>query len=527
MRSALPVLIVALLTRCLPAKTITVDGRDSAAIDAAIARCEAGDTVVLGEGTFTITRAVAPKAKTCLRGASQDKTILRFAGEKPSSMISLSGCDDVEVCHLTLDGSRNAGARQGISAGNAKRLNLHHLTIRNLVKGPGFGPHGILFSGANPSKERGVTDSVISDCRITNVGVGAKYGGGIRLSWGSSRNRVSRCTIDKTGRGGIFADNGSNDLVIAHNTVTGSGGEGLGIEIWGHCDGCVVEDNRIDHWLSVGGCDRAAVRRNVISDKSGSVKFCGIEGIGSYLVITDNLVDGGQMIGLSVSANVKKDYVLWARNTVKGCHQWGAQFQGDKTGIACHYLYRCRFIATPVGKKPVWYAGDEGHGFRANGNNRNLTFEECTFARNGRLGLQLIGKGVDALAFVRCTIADNKGPAIRGPSGYTALEWLDCKVTGNGSDTFPPDKPFASPAPIASFDAPTTAHVGKPVRFVSTSQARAGKIQAQLWDLGDGPPHTDAVATHTYSKPGTYRVTLIIWNEPGRAARAETCVIVK
>ncbi|MBN1346725.1 MAG: right-handed parallel beta-helix repeat-containing protein [Phycisphaerae bacterium] len=524
---AFGVLTILLASHPLPAKTITATGTDTPAIEAAIAQSNTGDTVFLPEGTYTITKPVAPKSKTCLRGAGRDETILRFVADKPAPMIVLANCDDVELCHLALDGANNANAAQGISAANARRLNLHHLTIRNLVKGQGFGPHGILFSGANPSKENGVTDSVISDCRIENVGIGAKFGGAIRLSWGSSRNQVLRCTIDNTGRGGIFADNGSNDLVIRHNTVTRSGGEGLGIEVWGHCDRAVIEDNRIDHWLSVGGCNLAAVRRNVISDKSGTYKFCGIEGIGSYLVITDNLVDGGQKIGLSVSAPIKKDYVLWARNTVKNCNQWAAQFQGDSTGIACHYLYQCKFVETPIGKGPVWYPGDEGHGFRANGNNRNLTFEDCEFARNGRLGLQLIGKGIDALSFLRCAIKDNKGPAVLGPSDYTALEWVDCTATGSGGNTLPPARPFKSPPPVASFEAPDKARAGQPVDFVSTSRAKSGKIRAILWDFGDGPPCIDAKAIHTYHAPGPYRVTLIVWDEHGRAARAEKCVVIK
>ena len=40
--------------------------------------------------------------------------------------------------------------------------------------------------------ERGVTDSRITDCRIENIGVGAEYGGGIRLAWGCVRNQVLR-----------------------------------------------------------------------------------------------------------------------------------------------------------------------------------------------------------------------------------------------------------------------------------------------------------------------------------------------
>ncbi len=515
-----------LATSIAHANTITVSGSDSDAIAAAIAESGPGDTVSLPAGAYAIRQAIQPKSETRLIGAGQDATILRFTGDSPSVIMSLTDCEDVEICDLTLDGAGNPNATQGISASNARRLNLHHLTIRDLVKTGTFGPHGVLFSGQSVTRERGVTDSEIADCRIENIGVGAKFGGGIRLAWGSSRNRVLRNTIHNTGRGGIFADNGSTDVVIQSNRVSGSGGEGLGIEVWGGCDRAVIEDNRIDHWLSIGGCDYCAVRRNVISDKSGTYKFCGIEGIGSYLVITDNTVDGGQKIGLSVSGPQPKQYVYWARNTVRECNQWGAQFQGEAGGIAYHYLYRCKFLATPIGRGPVWYPGDEGHGFRTNGHCRDLTFEECEFSGNDRLGIQLGGADVDRLRFVRCVIKDNKGPAVRGPADYSALEWTDCAVEANCSDTLPPDIPFPSPTPSVAFDAPATTRVGQPVLFASSAQAADAEIVAVLWDFGDGPPSAERDPAHIYHKPGVYRITLLAWDNTGRAARAERKVRV-
>ncbi|MBU0717164.1 MAG: right-handed parallel beta-helix repeat-containing protein, partial [Planctomycetes bacterium] len=227
-------------------RIITVNGFDSAAIRVRIEQAEPGDVVKLGPGTYTITEAIKPGSGMRIIGAGQDKTVIHFAGEKPGVMMSLSGCEDVEVAHLTLDAENNPNVQQGIAGGNARRLKIHHVTIRNLVKSKTFGPHAIFFSGKNPTRENGVTDSEISDCLIENIGIEAKFGGGIRLAWGSSRNRVLRNVIRNTGRGGIFGDNGSNDLVIRENTVSGSGGEGLAIEVWGHCDRSVIEDNRID-----------------------------------------------------------------------------------------------------------------------------------------------------------------------------------------------------------------------------------------------------------------------------------------
>jgi PKD domain/Right handed beta helix region len=506
------------------AETITVDGDDSSAIAAAITQAQPGDTVLLPSGTYNIQTAVKPESGTHMKGAGQDRTVLHFVGQSPSAMLDLSDCEDAEVSHLTLDAALNTSATQGVYATNARRLNIHHVTIRNLGGADSFGPHGILFSGQNPTREKGVTDSIIADCTIENIAVGKKFGSGIRMAWGSSRNRILRNTVSGTGRGGIFGDNGSTDLVIQGNTVAGSGGEGLGIEVWGGCDRATIEGNRIDHWLSIGGCDYAAVRGNTISEKSGTYKFCGIEGIGSYCVYADNIVDGGAKIGLSVSGKQPKEHVLWSNNTVRGCNQWGSQFQGEAGGIAYHYLYNCTFESMPVSVGPVWYPGDEGHGFRINGNTRHVTFEECQFTQNARLGIQCCGTGIDGLSFVKCAIAGNRGGAMSGPGDYTALDWSGCTVSGNGSDAVPPAKPFRHPAPTVSFEAPATARVGESVSFKETSEGAQGAIAAVLWDFGAGVPSTDKAPSHTYGKIGTHSITLIAWDEAGRAGRAERTI---
>lgn len=510
------------------AAVIPVRGTDSAAIAAAVARSAPGDTIRLPAGVYTLTTAVRPRSRTRLLGAGVDRTVLRFAGKEPASLIHLEGCEDVEVAGMTLDGAGNPQARQGVSAHDSRRLRLHHLRIRNLVKGEGFGPHGIYFTGVDPTREKGVTDSEIADCRLEDIGVGAAYGGGIRLNWGSARNRVLRCTIRNTGRGGIFGGNGATDLIIRENTVAGSGGEGLGIEVWGGCERAVIEDNRVDHWISIDNSSYSAVRRNVVRARSGAPKLAGLELVASsFCVFTDNVVDGGQQIGISVSNQPEKNYVYWGYNRIADCAQWGAQIQGDAGGAAYHYFYRCTFDQMSVGPDKAAYPGDEGHGFRTNSNARHLTLEECAFRDNGRLGLQLGGAAVDSLSFVRCTISGNRGAAVSGPGSYTALEWVDCRVGNNGSDALPAAKPFPRAAPMASLSFPATARVGEAVRFRSVSRAAGGgKIARVLWDFNDGIPSTDETATHIFGKAGSYRVTLLVWDDAGRGARAEKRILI-
>jgi hypothetical protein len=519
----LPITIILALVAAKPATVIEPKGFDSPSIAAAISQAQAGDTVRLPEGTFSLTEPVRPKSGIKLLGAGQEKTRLVYRGTNPAVLIGLNTCLDVELAHMTLDGRNNPLVQQGITGGDSRRLWLHHLTIRNL-KAKTWGPHAILFSGRNPSMEGGVTDSRISDCRIEDIGLEAEYGGGIRMAWGSVRNQVLGNVIHNTGRGGIFGDH-SPELIIRNNRVSGSHGEGLGIEIWGGCRRSLIEDNVIDHWLSVDGGTQSAVRRNVIGSDDGTLKFLGIEIIAQDVVVTDNCVQRGAHIGLSVSNVPVKNNVYWGYNTVRDCAQWGAQLQGDSGGIAHQYFYHCTFENTVRGHAKAAYPQDSGHGFRTNGACRGLVFEDCSFRNNGGYGVQLGGQGVDALDFFRSAITGNRLAAVSGPSQYTALVFRDCKVEGNQDNRLPPAKPFRNSPPLADFLVSGPIRVGEAVQFQCRSQPAAGIVD-RLWDLGDGIPEVAAGPKHTFSRPGKYRVTLVVWDKDGRGAQAERTIEV-
>ena len=499
-------------------------GFDSEAIDKALEQSEPGDTIQLREGVYQLIKAISVPSQRKLIGAGQAKTKLVFAGEKASVLVALNGCEDVELAHLTLDGENNPLVHQGIGGGNARRLWLHHLTIRNL-KAKTWGPHGILFSGRNPTMEQGVTDSRIADCLIENVGLDAEYGGGIRLAWGSTRNRVEDNVIRNTGRGGIFGDH-SAELVIQRNCVSGSGGTGLGIEIWGGCPRSLIEDNTVDHWISVDKGDQSSVRRNTIGTDDGTLKGYGIEIIARDIVVTDNVVSRGASIGLSISNRPVKDNVYWGYNTIRDCVQWGAQLQGDEGGGSRHYFYDCVFENTVRGDPRARYPQDSGHGFRINGNCRSLVFERCEFRDNGGLGFQPGGANVDRLEFVDCVFSGNEMAAVSRPSGATRMSFLRCQASQNRSDQLPAAKPLSLATPNATFQIRDELEAGKPVRFRCTSTADTGEIVKRLWDFGEGIPELTKESTHTFGKPGEYRVTLVVWDNEGLGTRVEKTIRV-
>ncbi|MGO8699539.1 MAG: right-handed parallel beta-helix repeat-containing protein [Limisphaerales bacterium] len=498
---------------------------DAAAIQKAIDAAGSGDTLSLPAGTFLVDRVLRAKSGVKIRGAGQGKTIIKCNASGQIDFFDLSGTRHVELSDFTIEGNGDSNAHDGVFAKTGGGHFIHRLAIQNL--GSLSGPLGIHFVGTDGNYSNGVSDCVIADNTIRNIGVKSEWGGGIRLSWGSSRNQVLRNVVDSTGRGGIFANDGSMDLVIRGNVVTRSGRkqEKLGIELWGNCDRGVVEDNRIDHWLSLSGCSLVAARRNIISDTSGGIGFIGLEIIAQDAVVTDNLVDGGQQMGVSVSNDAHNERQYCAYNTIRNMIQWGAQLQGDRTGARLLYYYRNRFLTTQRGNKAAIYPGADGRGFRFNGNCQGVTLDSNEISHNPAEGLELGGSGLDQISVVNNTISGNGFDAVRGDAGGD-LEWTGNTVAGNGSNNQLRSRGFPQPKPAAEFSCPAAALTGQAVDFANASSAAGGGIAHVLWDFGEGVPSARFNDTHTYSRAGTYRVTLVVWDSHLRGAIQERSITI-
>ena len=265
----------------------------------------------------------------------------------------------------------------------------------------------------------------------------------------------------------------------------------------------------------------------MIGTDDGTWKGYGLEILARDMVVTDNVVNRGSHIGLSVSIKAVKNNVFWGYNTIRDCIQWGVQLQGETGGIARHYFYRCTFSNTIRGARRATYPDDSGHGFRTNGNCRELVCEECTFAKNGGYGIQLGGEEVDSITFLRSSIERN-GPAgddrafsIHG-SGIRRLQsrrepgrQVDRGQAISGAGTH-------GRLPLAG------CHSGWQRGRGSSAYQKpaAGEIVERLWDFSDGIPETTSAPEHIFEWPGSYRVTLIVWDRAGRGGRAEKTIRV-
>ena len=493
------------------------DGKDdSVALNQAFEAAKPGDELLLPEGTFHIAASLRLYSGITFKGAGQAKTRLVFAGEKRITLIGISEASKVELCHLTLDGMNNPMAGQGVVASKSDNIFVHHLTIQNFVDTGSFGPHAILFSHTS--------DSVISDNIIRNIAPEDEWGAGMRVGDHSLRCVIERNNIDNTGRGGIFTNNGASDAVIRDNVVTRSGGIGFAIEVHSGSVRTVIEDNVVDHGLSIvsGNC---AVRRNIVTDADGIWKAYGIEGGGGPDgVVTDNVIHYGQTQGISMSGGHTRR-IFWGYNQFVCCSMWGMQIQGqsDEKNIHSLYFYKNIFSRTMKGHPSVIYKGADGHAIRLNNHLSHIVFDSNRIENNGGQGFQILGKDVNSFTFVNNVIANNRSASIRNYPGDKVI-WENNLVAGNGTNIVLETKGDMGVMPVASFTVKSNARVGEMVSFKNTSKD-VENIEHVLWDFDDGIPCMEMNPVYTYPKPGLYRVNLLVWNKQGNVSRAAELMI--
>jgi len=72
--------------------------------------------------------------------------------------------------------------------------------------------------------------------------------------------------------------------------------------------------------------------------------------------------------------------------------------------------------------------------------------------------------------------------------------------------------------PTAEFTAPTAAKAGDKVKLDASASADDGKITKWYWEFGDSATSEGKKATHAWTEPGTYEVTLWVTDDAGLQA---------
>ncbi|MFD0671006.1 NPCBM/NEW2 domain-containing protein [Cohnella sp. GCM10027633] len=494
---------------------------DKAAIQAAVDAANAGDTVLIPNGTYYLAGTVRGKSGVAIKGQSQSGTIVKYVDSSDTFMFYFLNVSNASIKNMTLDGNNSTVAMSAAASEYGSNNEMSGLRVKDFAASEGFGPHALFGNATSGLK---VTDNI-----VTNIGVNSIWGAAVRVGWGSKNAVIERNVIADTGRGGIFLNDNSPGAVVRFNKVTGSGKKehGLAIELHTNTDNAIIEDNEVDHWISAVRSKTIAVRRNVVKATDGTVGAIGLEIMADNAVTSDNVVDGGQQVGIQQSPGTGRQ--LWSYNNIKNLVMWGMQLQGAGSGEIerYQYFYRNSFVNTQLGNPKAAYPGYEGNGVRIHGDSQYLTFDSNLIANNGRKGIEITGApGVDKLSFTNNLIYGNKDVASDPyPAAAQDLEWSGNLVYKNGNNAQPTSRGFSNPKPKANFSNPLVIREGEPVTFVSTSTDN-GSIGAYLWDFGAGLPSASAQPTYVYGKAGVYRVTLVVWDNEGRADLKEKVIIV-
>jgi chitodextrinase len=512
------------------AKTIVVtahgahgsgEADDTAAIQIAIDAASKGDTVLIPAGTYYLSNTLKGKSGVTIKGVNRDHTIIKYMGTSDIHMFHFQNVTDAKITNMTLDGNDSPILMSAVYADHSTGITMSRLRVKDLAASEGFGPHA-LFADASQN-------TVIRDNIVTNIGMDSIWGAAVRAGWNSNGTQVLNNKIENTGRGGIFANDGCNNVVVRGNEISGSGlrEHGLSIELHTNCNYSVIEDNQVDHWISAVRSSYVAVRDNVVRPEDDRVKGIGLEIMVDHGITTGNLVDGGQQVGMQQSPGT--GYQYWGYNTIQNMVMWGMQLQGAGTGAMeqFQYFYKNIFRDNAIGHPKAAYPGYEGNGIRIHGNAQNLTFDSNEVNHNGRKGIEFTGaEGVDRLSFINNVITGNGIAVDPYPADAEHLEWFGNTVEDNGTNTEPTSRGFSSPKPTAGFTAPSEVVMGTPVKFTNTSTDH-GTIVENLWDFGEGVPNTSVSPTYVYQNPGEYRVTLVVWDNEGRASLTEHMITVK
>lgn len=540
----------------------------SAKIQSAIDAASFGDTVYVPNGEYVIT-TLKMKSGIELRGESQDGTVFKFPINAANKyIIDADNTIGAVMKNFTVDAGAklqlpqvNGMAVSAIRFSGSKNIFLNHLTIKNFPVNS-----EALYAAV-------ITDAEISECIVKNIGVepaprrpdapvglydylSGGDGCAVRIYGPSYRINFLNNRVEDCGRGGVLTVDKIEDLAIIGNTFIGMGkdvGEGMSIELWYGGDRniyesmdytpqrIIIEDNYIDHFISTGGT-LYAVRNNIVG--TGKIetdrtltRYCAFES-GLYdSVVTGLESNGGNDAGIAESYGER---VVYANSTYKNNAQWGMQAalgDGSSTKNMEKYFYNVNFIDNPYTNYAL-YDGYQGKGVRFQQNCQYYTFDSCNISNNGAEAFEIWGYLPDQnkyhyndyLSIENCAIENNAGPAFVINGWLTGFEVVNTLIQGNGDNSIPnADKHtgFATRRPDSGMIIPATAVVGQPIEFKSDATAYDGAtITNYLWDFGEGVPVTTRDAIYSYTKPGTYKVMLTVWDSNQRGHLCEKEIVV-
>lgn len=265
LRSYLSLLRYDEVVRVLAPEGDVIRAGDVAGLFAAAERARPGQTILLADGEYRLTRRLEIRTdRVTLRGASgQRERVILDGGGTLGELLALTACSGVMIADLTVQNVRWNGIKINSETG-VHRLRIRNCVLRNIWQ---RAVKGVMVPEADRERLR-PTGCRIEHCLFTNdrpkrfeddpadtaENFGGNYVGGIDVMFARDwviRGNTFRGIQGRTreARGAIFLWHDTRGCVVERNVVIDcDSGICLGnshrpAEIAVHCTGCVVRNN--------------------------------------------------------------------------------------------------------------------------------------------------------------------------------------------------------------------------------------------------------------------------------------------
>lgn len=487
-----------------------------------------GGTLRLNSGVYDLSSSlVINKAFTLIGTDANNRPQIRAASDM-AEMIKLDSAELVLLQDLdfrAMNRPLNVGIH--IIGGQAS---LVHINLQDIGQSSNTSSNygiGILPETA------AVTYVGISNSSFSNIGAGTALGMGLYAqgptnssSKGVSGLYITGNTFDTIGRTAIEFQGGVTQSYIQYNTIRNTGSGSPRGCVWNlqSADNCVkmsfesysppttneayvgrdnvIENNHVDHWISLSNTRRTAVRRNfvdrVLSEPTGSGDNVGIENTdGINNIIDSNKVTGRHVVGISASG--KTTFNVYSRNTIEGHAtdyagqiNYGFEIMGQNT---IDYNF---FVGNTV--STTYISGQPSFNVILGSGTANQVFAGNSF-NQGSIGFaDFGGYHNNPVAGIVNGVYTNNGYA-----GFSSAN-IQC---GDCLDQ----------ASNANYDFSLSRESGRTWKMNLSGN---GKARTWIIDWGDGPPIVGygdfSSVAHEYTAPGTYNVSITTWDDaPGGA----------
>ncbi len=508
---------------------------DLPAVISAMNTANDGDTIYIPEGTFLIGGTIEPQENISFVGEDALLSILKYQNNSSTEIdfFSINDLENITLANFTIDANHSNEVRNAIHqyTNSFGDITYNNLIIKNIQHDEGNGMH-LVQDATAPS-------TAIKNCTFTSIR--GHFSTAILLYTGNFI--VKNNTVNTIGGNGLNGTNVSGKLLS--NTISDVGNdfqtadESGFMSIEFHPDDTdpgpynfEVDNNTIDSWMSIVGANNVAIRNNTIAG-NGWLELGITNGI-----IDNNTIDNSSasipwraLCGMDIQS--PSNHLLIENNHINYARMSGISINGHAGNWPEQYIEKIYFKKNLIENTQNEFDSTStasGTGISIIAYGSKIDFDENTIRNNTADGVGIARFNAapylpDELTFINNTISNNNGAALwdgdfiyQGQNLYSNNNTIANNQTNNVFNTTGYDdnqKPsIALATPIEN-----DGQYSFPYTFDDD-----GFIAEILWDFGEGLPSTSLNPTHVYEQPGDYVVSVIVWDNGGRATYGTTTV---